>query len=668
MKRLCQIILLFFFLGGKAVAISPLEWEAYPALGEITFALQTNQKLYALATSSLFSVSLSDYTVTLYDKINYLSDTEISLINYCDAARKLVIVYSNQNIDLLDNNDYVENIPDYGDASLSSDKSVYSIDIYDDHAYLSTGFGIVNINVSKAEITNTYNFGLSVLWSHIENDSIFAETRNNGQYGAALSDNLLDPASWRSTGRATTQKVVTVDPDLLAMANAYKPNAPQIGYFAFMRLYDKALFTVPGYGGAYERDAAVQILEDEDWTVIAGDTGYEAEPRYRGLFAIDRDPTQQNRWLVAAIPGLYEYVNGKITNCYYWKNSILERAQTVEDDNLDYTEVTTLRFDSEGNAWLLQGIAATPGIICLTHDGQFRRYEHSELMLSYGYTWVYPKDLDFASSGLLWFVNNDWRTPAFASYDTRTDNLTIYSSFINEDNTDMEVTRVRCWAEDKEGNIWIGTDMGPAYLSKEDLNYGGTTVQQPKIPRQDDPTLADYLLSGVDINCLAIDAGNRKWFGSASDGVYVVSSDNMVQEEHFTAENSGLLSNTVESITIDDSSGLVYIGTEKGLCAYASAITETKETLQKDDIYAYPNPVHPDYEGLVTVVGLTYGAQIRITTTSGHLVKRGTSTGGSYSWDCTDEQGRKVASGVYLVLISTEDGKEGLATKIAVVR
>ncbi len=142
----------------------------------------------------------------------------------------------------------------------------------------------------------------------------------------------------------------------------------------------------------------------------------------------------------------------------------------------------------------------------------------------------------------------------------------------------------------------------------------------------------------------------------------------MQQIEHFTAENSPLLSNNIEALVINNANGLVFIATDKGLCSYSSAVVETAETLVGDDIYAYPNPVRPDYDGLVTIVGLTYNAQVTITTAAGNLVKKGAATGGSFSWDCTDQQGRRVASGVYPVLIATEDGSSSVACKIAVVR
>ncbi len=666
MRRLFYILLpLLLLVSSRGHALVSHEWTIYPALGEITTVVEGGTMLYVLAGTSLYTVNTSDHSVAIYDKTGILSDSEISLIDWCATARKLVIVYSNQNIDLLSANGTVENIPDLSTKTMTGDKTVNAIDIYGADAYLSTGFGIVRINVSRAEVVNTYNLNMNVAWVHIDGDYIYAECPSNGQYRALMSDNLLDPASWQQTATTYTKKTTTLDATLLATAEAYMPNAPHINQFGFMRLIDGALFTVPG--GSDSRDAAVQILDNGEWTVIEGDTGYEAEPRFRGFYTIDRDPTNHDRWLVGAIPGLYEYTNGVITNVYYWKNSILERAASVSETSVNYTKVNTLRFDSDGTAWLVQGSAPTPGVIKF-YKGEFTRYAHDELLCSAGYSWTDATGLDFDSHHRLWVVNNNYRTPGIACYDPATDNITAYTTFINEDNSEINLLNIRCWAEDLDGNIWIGSDAGPAYLAAADIASGGDTFVQVKIPREDDPTLADYLLAGLDITCMAVDAGNRKWFGTDGDGVYVISADNIVEEEHFTAANSDLLSDNIEALVINNANGVVYISTDKGLCSYSSAVTETMEHLTKDDIYAYPNPVLPDYEGQITIVGLTYGAQVTITTTSGHLVKKGTSTGGSFAWDGTDAQGRRVVSGVYLVLITTADGKESLATKIAVVR
>ena len=104
-----------------------------------------------------------------------------------------------------------------------------------------------------------------------------------------------------------------------------------------------------------------------------------------------------------------------------------------------------------------------------------------------------------------------------------------------------------------------------------------------------------------------------------------------------------------------------------GLCSYISDATTPSQTMTADSVWAYPNPVTPDYTGLVTVTGLTVDADVKIVTSAGTLVASGKSSGGTFTWDCNDNKGRRVASGVYFVVTATADGSKGVVTKIAVV-
>lgn len=643
------------------------QWTAYPAYGTVTEAEKAGNTVYVLSNKSLYSVNTDDGSVTTYDKTKNLSDSEIDHIAWCNAAKRLVIVYTNQNIDLLEENSNVINFSDYYHATTMEDKTVNAVNVVGNDAYLSTNFGIVRFNVSRAEIADTYSLGFAVNWTHVENGRIYAESSAKGQYSASLSSNLLDNSNWTRTASYTAEKKVISD-ELMAIAKTYKPDGPENSLFGFMRMHKGRLFTVPGQSDTPTRPAYIQIKDGNDWTVLDNSIEYVSKPRYFNIFGIDIDPKDDTHWYVAAVPGLYEYRNNKVVRNYYWENSILERATTVKPTNLDYTEVTTLKFDDDGNAWMIQGWASTPCIIKLDTEGKFTQYIHQELMHSETTSWVMPSGLDFDSRGLLWFVNRDWRTPALASYNIKTDELKVYKEFINQDATEVNVVYGRCWAEDKEHNIWMGTDVGPIMLQASDIESGSSTFQQIKIPRNDGTNLADYLLAGVDVNCMAVDGGNRKWFGTNGVGIYVISSDNMDQVHHFTAANSGLLSDYIENITIDDATGEVYIGTSKGLCSYSSDATAPSAALEKDNVYAYPNPVKPDYTGPVTIVGLTYNSQVKVTTSSGQLVAEGRSNGGTFTWDGNDLQGRRVASGVYMVHASTEDGSTGVVTKVAVVR
>jgi len=188
-----------------------------------------------------------------------------------------------------------------------------------------------------------------------------------------------------------------------------------------------------------------------------------------------------------------------------------------------------------------------------------------------------------------------------------------------------------------------------------------------KVPRNDGSDYVDYLLSGVNISHIAIDGGNRKWIATTGAGAYLISADNMTQIHNFTKENSKLISNSIYSIAINHQTGRTYFLTDIGLCSYLSDATESATEMSKDNVYAYPNPVTPDYTGLITIVGLSYNADIKIVSSNGALIAEGRSNGGSFTWDGKDKNGDRVASGVYMVIAATSEGKKGTVCKIAVI-
>ena len=91
------------------------------------------------------------------------------------------------------------------------------------------------------------------------------------------------------------------------------------------------------------------------------------------------------------------------------------------------------------------------------------------------------------------------------------------------------------------------------------------------------------------------------------------------------------------------------------------------DALQKDQVYAYPNPVEPGYTGPINIVGLMDNSDVKITTVDGRLVKQGRSNGALFSWDGTNQHGQRVASGIYLVEVATPDGAKGVVCRVAIV-
>ena len=254
--------------------------------------------------------------------------------------------------------------------------------------------------------------------------------------------------------------------------------------------------------------------------------------------------------------------------------------------------------------------------------------------------------------------------------DTSDDRVRVFDEkFIDQDGGSVEVYYINDIAEDHNGDIWVMTDKGPYVLyNTEEVfkdNYHFTKI---KVPRNDGTNYADYLLDGAYTTCIEIDAANRKWIGTLSNGIYLISADGLEEIHHFTKDNTPLPSNVIESLALHHKSGELFVGTDKGLVSYMSDATRPEESYEEEKVYAYPNPVTPDYDGLITVVGLKANSHVKIINTAGRLVAEGTSLGGSFTWNGRTPQGQRVATGVYYVLGSDEEGNEGIVTKVLFIK
>ena len=669
MKKILLLAIVFFCCVGIMQAAQTGSWKAYMAYSNIQDVEQgSGNVIYVLASNNIYSYNTSDQSIQTFDKTNSLSDCNISHISYNKYAKRLVIVYSNQNIDLMDDKGEVINISDYYNSSITLDKSINDIYQSAGYAYLSTGFGIVKLNVANAEISDTYNLGFKVNYSYQDSGYLYAASASNGIYRAPITANLLDKNNWKRVADYSEKPSDNKD-SLVEKVSKANPGGPKYNYFGFMRFYNGNLYTC---GGGWNPDkdlmrpGCVQVLKGDEWTEYQDNLQSITGHSYVNLMSMDVDPNDNSHVFVSGRIGLYEFKNGKFVKEYNYTNSPLQGAATVQNVSKDYVIVQGLRFDDNSNLWLFNSNSATTSLFELTSENKWNSF-HKNVFMNDGRSFDNMTNPFFDSRKLLWFVDDYWGYPALVSYNKSTDKANVIHNFVNQDGTKLTLYYVRCVAEDKENNIWIGTSVGPLMLESSNVTDVNPVFQQIKVPRNDGTNYADYLLSGVDITCMAVDGGNRKWFGTNGNGVYLVSSNNIEEVHHFTEDNSKLLSNNIESIAINGTTGEVFFGTDKGLCSYISDATEAESKMTNQSVYAYPNPVRPDYTGLITVTGLSYNADVKIVTSSGTLVAEGRSNGGLFTWDGNDKNGRRVASGVYMVETATQEGSKGVVCKIAIV-
>lgn len=646
-------------------------WKNYLAYHEVGDIQKAGNTLYVLASNGLYTYNTQDHSILTYDKANYLSDCDINKIAWSAGAKKLIIVYKNGNIDLLAPNNEVTNMAEYYNYAMTQDKTVNHVYTSGNYAYMSTGFGIIKINVAEAEISDTYNLGFKVDYCYIDGQNIYAASSTNGLYKAQLTANLLNKNNWKLSG-SYVARPSAIDPELLKVVSTLNPDGPKYNYFGFMKFANNRLYTCGGGWSTVDlmREGTIQVLADGKWQVyeddIEGKTGYS----YVDLGSIDIDPKNPEHVFAGGRTGIYEFNGGRFVQAYNNDNTDggLQTAQTVGNNDKTYVICNTVKYDAKGSLWTFNSISPTSSLLEYTIDKKWINHHHDEYMYQKNRSLENVVNMMIDSRGLLWFVNSHWNVPSAYAYQATTDKVYALNTFQNQDGEILSITNVSCIAEDLNNDIWLATNIGPLLLEAKYIDSDSKVLTQVKVPRNDGTNLADYLLSNVPITCMAIDGAGRKWFGTSANGVYLISADNMTQIHHFTKNNSKLLSDAVESIAINNATGEVYFGTDKGLCSFMSDASGTAETMDKDNVYAYPNPVKPDFTGLITVKGLTLNADVKIVTSSGVLVAEGKSNGGTFTWDGNDMSGKRVASGVYMVQTATSEGKKGTVCKIAIVR
>lgn len=375
--------------------------------------------------------------------------------------------------------------------------------------------------------------------------------------------------------------------------------------------------------------------------------------------------------------GLYKFKDQKVI--YQYNSADNTSLGTWWGNQRNVCELT---FDSKGNLYCIQEtVNDSPNLHAVPLDKlQQSSTKASDwsgsLILSGGGAELRDAVLMVASDGTLFAMrpSGDFPLCVIDTKNTATmkDNVVKYFSKIyDQDNKEINTGYFRQFVEDKNGLIWFGAGANgicvidnPADIVKNDV----FKVRRIKVPRNDGTNLADYLCDSQDVGQIAVDASNRKWIATLTSGVYLVSEDGTEIIEHYTTDNSPLPSNRVYSVACDDNSGSVYFGTEFGLVEYNSTSAPASDNF--NDVYAFPNPVRPDYTGWITVDGLMHNSLVKIADAAGNVFAQGRSDGGRFIWDGCNAAGERVKTGVYYVYASqgsAEGSSSGCVTKILVV-
>ena len=238
-------------------------WRNYLAYHDIQQIQAAGDNIFVLASNGLYLYNQEDQSITTYDKTKGLNDVKINKIAWNKTARQLVILYDNSNIDLLDTNGNIINISDIYTKAITGDKTINSIYIYNQYAYLACGFGIVKLDVKRAEISESYMLGFAVNNITIENGNIYAQASNDEVWTASLSNNLIDTSYWQQTTTAPTFAEDTTDYDkYIETVKTLNPGGPKYNYFGFMKYANDRLYTCNGETG---NTPSVQTFYQGEW-------------------------------------------------------------------------------------------------------------------------------------------------------------------------------------------------------------------------------------------------------------------------------------------------------------------------------------------------------------------------------------------------------------------
>jgi len=437
---------------------------------------------------------------------------------------------------------------------------------------------------------------------------------------------------------------------------ALKPNGPrsEIGYD--MASGGGVVYTVTGGVTAnwnnLFRAGVLQTFSDKTWS-----DNYSSD--FQDLIVLAVDPEDHAHLYAASWGyGLVEYYEGVPQTVYNETNSTLRSI--LPEGN--YIRLGGVALDGDNNLWMTNTGVAEP-ISVFKRDGTWLSYSTDGILSDFNAL----GDILFTEAGHLWgiiprgrglFALNFNGTPE----NTDDDEYRLVS--VQDENGQLITNEVYAFAEDLNGNLWLGTNQGilVIYSPGRLFSEGAVFAREILVPRDDGTEYADALLETQKITSIEVDGANRKWIGTAAGGAFLVSEDGREQIYSFSTGNSPILSNSILDICVDDKSGEVFFGTDKGIISFRG--TATAGAHDYSNVKVFPNPVRETYHGPIAISGLLAETTVKITDMGGNLVKELRSDGGQAIWDGNDFNGQRVATGVYLVFMTNRRPTAAHVTKI----
>ncbi|MBK9733779.1 MAG: hypothetical protein IPO92_01925 [Saprospiraceae bacterium] len=760
-----NIFCLIIFLNAQS-NLSIGEWKSHLAYKDGLSVTQSKDKVIYASQRGLFTIDKEDLSIDFFSKENGLSDVNISKLSFDKKNEQLIIVYKDNNIDIMKGSDVI-NIPFIKTSnSVLGSKTINDIFISQEEIYFATDFGVLGFDPKKLEFAFTTYTNLEVQSVVYHDGFIYAGTIGGLYKIAVKGTNLSDFNSWKFLSSTvglpnsyTVNSLAVWGNTIFALINnkVYKLGNDGLFTVIFAALDDQENINfISGEGtslmvgvedmrnisrtffidvannilegGAGCINKAIYSIEDEKGRIwyadlfdpirytetktmgckklifpvpfanSAGEVTFKdnvayissggvtedyqynntkwgiylyknqiweninqdnvplmANPDFNNIQAIAPHPETEDIFIGSYYNGIIRY-NPVTKDAQLWNknNSILQGV--VGDESR--TRISSLVFDKQNNLWISNYGSPKPLAVKTDNDSWYAfntpgATSLADIVVDHeGNKWIAVVGV---GNGLLVFNEGD-------NLEDPTDDK---SRYITKNNSEIIGNKVNCLVVDLEGSIWVGTSEGPVVFDCGDPFNEVCRGNTRKVIVDNIPAL---LLKDEDILSIEVDGGNRKWFGTRN-GIFVQSPDGITQEMKFDVKNSPLLDNKVTELSFNAISGEMFITSAGGIQSYKTETTTAGNSFSSN-VYAFPNPVRPDYNGPIAITGLVRDANVKITDISGKLIYETKALGGQAIWDGKDYNGVKASTGVYLVFSANENtSKESQAfvTKILVV-
>ncbi len=437
----------------------------------------------------------------------------------------------------------------------------------------------------------------------------------------------------------------------------YKPDSPEDVATGMMTAYNNVVYVSAGsvndaWNYQYNRSGVFK-LADGNWTNY-NQFNFPQLDTLMDFIAVTVDPRDESVWAGSYGGGLLHIKKDGKFEIFKQSSPLRE---TVGDPG-SY-RVSGLAFDADNNLWI-SNFGSNLQLHILKKDGNWRSFSTPFALNANAAAGIMIDDTNQKwivspkGNGLIVFNDNN------TIDNIGDDQWRIYKSGNGLGN--LPSNEVLSIAKDKSGFIWVGTSNGVGVIQcPQDATARGCDAIWPVI---NEGSFANYLFKGQDVRSIAVDGADRKWIAT-SNGVSLINTDGNKVIEHFTEQNSPLLSNDVKSIVVNGATGEVFFATAKGISSFRGTATNAGET--KNNVLVFPNPVPPSYNGNIGIKGVPENSIVKITETNGRLVYQTRSLGGQAVWNGKDYKGRQASSGIYLVLAEDENKQEKVVAKIVFI-